>query len=177
METPLLTLQYHLSSMPLPASFLYLAGIWGLYKLMQPRAAVSIPKPVLVLYNVAQCVINGYVAYLIADALSGRVWGIGQPETEYVRYGVYLHYLCKVSAGRSVAESLGTSEGGLAPADATPGPRRTRSSALGHARAPGLADSSARVRSTWTASTRSSSPCGRRTSSCRSCTCGTTRRS
>jgi len=63
--------------------------------LMSNRKAMTIPKSVLVLYNAAQVIINAYVAYKIAEPLGGRVWGIGLKDTPAVRYGVYLHMLCK----------------------------------------------------------------------------------
>merc|ERR1719424_1765998 len=65
---------------------------------------MSPPKWFMFVYNFAQVLINGYVAYAIAMPLGGRVWGIGQADTgspgymaEYgtVRFGVFLHYLCK----------------------------------------------------------------------------------
>ena len=95
MGTPLETLTYHLSSMPLAGASTYLACVWGLHKLMAPRKALAIPRPVLVLYNAAQVLINLYVAYMIAAPLGGAVWGIGHKDSPAVRYGVYLHMLCK----------------------------------------------------------------------------------
>merc|ERR1719313_1761624 len=62
---------------------------------MTPRKALAIPKAVLMLYNAAQVVINGYVAYAIAAPLGGRVWGIGLKDSPALRYGVFLHMLCK----------------------------------------------------------------------------------
>lgn len=47
------------------------------------------------MYNAAQVAINAYVAYKIAAPLGGRVWGMGLPDSPAVRYGVYLHMLCK----------------------------------------------------------------------------------
>ena len=95
LDTPLETVMYHLSAMPLAGSFSYLALVWLLHKVMAPRKALTIPKAVLVLYNVAQVAINAYVAYKIASPLGGRVWGIGQKDSPELRYGVYLHFLCK----------------------------------------------------------------------------------
>ena len=46
-------------------------------------------------YNIMQVAINGYVAYSIAMPLGGQVWGIGHKDSPAVRYGVFLHYLCK----------------------------------------------------------------------------------
>lgn len=90
------TLVYHVSNMPLVGSFGYLLAVYTLHKAMSSRAApVSIAKPILVLYNFFQVIINLYVACDIAIALSGRVWGLGMKDTPFVRYGVWLHYLCK----------------------------------------------------------------------------------
>lgn len=95
MDTPYETVVYHLSNMPLLASVLYLAGVWAVHSTMAKRAPMAIPKPLMIFYNFAQVLINGYVAYAIAAPLGGRVWGIGLPDSEGVRYGVFLHYLCK----------------------------------------------------------------------------------
>ena len=81
--------------MPLVGSFGYLAGVYTLHKLMSTRTAFNIPKPILMLYNVVQVVINAYVAYAIAAPLGGRVWGIGLTDNPATRYGVFLHFLCK----------------------------------------------------------------------------------
>jgi len=89
------TLTYHLSNMPLAGAFSYLTCVYILHKLMTPRKAVNIPKAVLVFYNFAQVAINFYVAYMIAMPLGGKVWGIGLKDSPAVRYGVYLHMLCK----------------------------------------------------------------------------------
>jgi len=88
-------LTYHLSNMPLAGSIGYLAVIYLLHSFMSSRNAVQIPKAVMVLYNVVQVVINGYVAYAIAAANSGWVFGIGLRDSPALRYGVWLHYLCK----------------------------------------------------------------------------------
>ena len=85
----------HLSSLPLAGSFGYLAAVYSIHSFMSNRKAMTIPKSVLVLYNAAQVIINAYVAYKIAEPLGGRVWGIGLKDTPAVRYGVYLHMLCK----------------------------------------------------------------------------------
>ena len=45
--------------------------------------------------NVVQVVVNAYVAYAIAHAVGGWVFGLGVRESPAVRHGVYLHYLCK----------------------------------------------------------------------------------
>lgn len=95
MDTPMETAIYHISNMPILGSVGYLATIWALYKLMAPRPAFSIPKAVLIFYNAAQVAINAYVAYMIAAPLGGQVWGIGNKDSPAVRYGVFLHYLCK----------------------------------------------------------------------------------
>ena len=89
------TAVYHLSNMPLVGAFTYLASVYGLHKLMDSRKPVAIPKAVLIFYNFAQVVINFYVAYMIAMPLGGKVWGIGSKDTPALRYGVYLHMLCK----------------------------------------------------------------------------------
>lgn len=91
-------LSYHLSNMPLLGSAAYLFGVWSLHKIMSPpeRKPVNIPKAMLLLYNVGQVLLNLYVALMISGPLGGRVWGIGQKDTPAVRYGVYLHMLCKV---------------------------------------------------------------------------------
>ena len=90
------TLVYHLTNMPIAGSLGYLLMVEYLRQAMDKRAKpVAIPKPVLVLYNVVQVLINFYVAYDIAVATGGRVWGLGLADTPAVRYGVWLHYLCK----------------------------------------------------------------------------------
>ena len=90
---------YHLSNMPLAGSLGYLLLVNGLNKVMSSReTAVAVPKPVLVAYNAAQVAINAYVAYAIAVATGGRVWGLGLSDTPALRYAVWLHYLCKVRA-------------------------------------------------------------------------------
>mmetsp|Transcript_81085 Transcript_81085/g.161200 ORF Transcript_81085/g.161200 Transcript_81085/m.161200 type:complete len:253 (-) Transcript_81085:306-1064(-) len=88
-------LTYHLSNMPLAGSIGYLGVIYLLHSFMSSRSAVHIPKQVMVLYNVMQVVINGYVAYAIAAPLGGWVFGIGLPDSPALRHGVWLHYLCK----------------------------------------------------------------------------------
>jgi len=89
-------LVYHVSNMPLVGSLGYLLAVYTIHKAMSSRAApVTIAKPILVLYNFVQVAINLYVAYDIAMALGGRVWGLGLKDTTAVRYGVWLHYLCK----------------------------------------------------------------------------------
>jgi len=95
MDTPLETVTYHLSNMPIAGSFAYLAAVYSIHKIMSSRSALNIPKAILFLYNAAQVFINGYVAYKIAEPLGGKVWGLGMPDTPAVRYGVYLHMLCK----------------------------------------------------------------------------------
>ena len=47
------------------------------------------------MYNLVQVAINVYVAYAIAHAVGGWVFGLGVRDTPAVRHGVYLHYLCK----------------------------------------------------------------------------------
>ena len=95
MATPLDTLTYHLTNMPIAAGVSYVLGVWLVFEAMSKRKAVAIPKPVMVVYNFAQVLINGYVAYAIAAPLGMRVWGIGLVDSPAVRYGVWLHYLCK----------------------------------------------------------------------------------
>jgi len=95
LDTPYDTAVYHLSNMPLFGAFTYLALVYMLHKAMASRKAMNIPKAILVFYNVAQVLINLYVAYMIAMPLGGRVWGIGLKDSPEVRYGVYLHMLCK----------------------------------------------------------------------------------
>lgn len=95
MDTPLATVQYHLTNMPLLAGFGYLAGVWAVTSMMAGRKAMAIPKPLMIFYNFAQVLINAYVAYAIAAPLNMRVWGIGHVDSPAVRYGVFLHYLCK----------------------------------------------------------------------------------
>lgn len=89
--------RYHVSNMPWFGSAAYLFCVWSLHKIMSAaeRKPVNIPKAVLVLYNVAQVVLNLYVALMISGPTKGKVWGIGIPDTPAVRYGVYLHMLCK----------------------------------------------------------------------------------
>merc|ERR1719387_34363 len=90
------TFLFHVSNMPIAGGVGYLGCIYALHSLMSRREKpVHIAKPVMVLYNVVQVVINAYVAYAIAQALGGQVWGLGQKDTPVVRYGVWLHYLCK----------------------------------------------------------------------------------
>lgn len=89
------TVQYHLSQAPVAGGLGYLAAIYALHRAMATRKAASIPKPVMVVYNFVQVAINLYVALAISNALQGRVWGLGMPDTPAVRHGVYLHYLCK----------------------------------------------------------------------------------
>jgi len=95
MDTPYETVVYHLSNTPLLASVCYLTGVWAVHSMMAARKPMVIPKPVMIFYNFAQVLINGYVAYAIAAPLNMRVWGIGQLDTPAIRYGVFLHYLCK----------------------------------------------------------------------------------
>lgn len=95
MDTPYETAVYHLSNMPLGGAITYLACVRLLYKVMEPRKPINIPKAVLVLYNVAQVMINAYVAYAIAWPLGYRVWGIGLKDSPDLRHGVFLHMLCK----------------------------------------------------------------------------------
>lgn len=95
LDTPYETAAYHLSNMPLVGAITYLSLVYLFSKSMATRKAISIPKPVLVFYNVAQVLINLYVAYAIAAPLGGRVWGIGLKDNAKVRYGVFLHMLCK----------------------------------------------------------------------------------
>ena len=92
---PARTLYYHLSALPLLGSAGYLGLVHGLHRLMAPRKAVRIPNAALVLYNIVQVILNAYVAYAIAAPLGGRVWGFGQLDSPSLRYGVFLHYLCK----------------------------------------------------------------------------------
>ena len=90
-------LKYHLRSMPLAGAVVYLAVILALHRLMRWREQpLSIPRSVLVMYNLVQVAINAYVAYAIAHAVGGWVFGLGVRDTPAVRHGVYLHYLCKV---------------------------------------------------------------------------------
>ena len=86
---------YHITNMPLFGSAAYLAGVKLLCGAMDKREAMAIPKPVMVAYNAAQVVINFYVAYYIAMATGGWVFGLGLKDSPTVRYGVWLHYLCK----------------------------------------------------------------------------------
>ena len=90
-------LKYHLRNMPLAGAVVYLAVILALHRLMRWREQpLSIPRSVLVMYNLVQVAINAYVAYAIAHAVGGWVFGLGVRDTAAVRHGVYLHYLCKV---------------------------------------------------------------------------------
>ena len=90
-------LKYHLRSMPLAGAVVYLAVILALHRLMRWREQpLSIPRSALVMYNLVQVAINAYVAYAIAHAVGGWVFGLGVRDTPAVRHGVYLHYLCKV---------------------------------------------------------------------------------
>ena len=58
------TLVYHLTNMPIAGSLGYLLMVEYLRQAMDKRAKpFAIPKPVLVLYNVVQVLINFYVAY------------------------------------------------------------------------------------------------------------------
>ena len=94
---PIDVLKYHLSNMPLAGAVMYLGVILALHRMMRWRKQpLSIPRSVLVLYNLAQVIINAYVAYAIAHAVGGWVFGLGVRDTPAVRHGVYLHYLCKV---------------------------------------------------------------------------------
>jgi len=95
MGTPLETLTYHVTNMPLLASVVYLGGVWACFSMMMGRKAMVIPKALMIFYNFAQVLINGYVAYAIAAPLGMQVWGIGLKDSPAVRFGVFLHYLCK----------------------------------------------------------------------------------
>jgi len=97
MGTPMETFTYHLSNtaVPLIGSACYLGLIKGLHTLMKDKKPIAVPKMVLLLYNLVQVLVNGYVAYVIAAAVNGYVFAIGLRDTPDVRYGVYLHYLCK----------------------------------------------------------------------------------
>eukprot|EP00965_Chrysotila_dentata_P244894 6206230-Pleurochrysis_carterae.AAC.4 len=93
---------YHLMNMPLLGSAGYLATIYMLNRVMRTQAKpLHVSKQLLVLYNAIQVVINLYVAIEIARPLGGRVWGMGLQDSPEVRYGVFLHYLCKVRDGVS----------------------------------------------------------------------------
>lgn len=89
------TALYHIRNMPLLGSAAYLGGVKLLCGVMDKREALAIPSPVIVAYNAVQVVINLYVAYFIAMATGGWVFGMGLKDTPTVRYGVWLHYLCK----------------------------------------------------------------------------------
>ena len=91
------SLVYHTSNMPLVGSLGYLLCVEYLRKAMDKREPIAVAKPLLVLYNAAQVVINAYVAYALFAATGGAVWGMGMSDTPAVRYGVWLHYLCKVT--------------------------------------------------------------------------------
>ena len=92
------SLVYHTSNMPLVGSLGYLLCVEYLRKAMDKREEpIAVAKPLLVLYNAAQVVINAYVAYALFAATGGAVWGMGMSDTPAVRYGVWLHYLCKVT--------------------------------------------------------------------------------
>jgi hypothetical protein len=96
MTTLLADVKFHISSAPFSGGLGYLAVVLALHRAMAHRKTpVSIPKGVLVLYNVVQVVVNAYVAYAIAHAVGGWVFGLGVRESPAVRHGVYLHYLCK----------------------------------------------------------------------------------
>lgn len=95
MDTPLETLYYHLSNMPIMAGILYLSAVCNVVAMMEKRGPMKISKTVMIFYNFMQVAINFYVAYAIAKPLGMRVWGIGQLDSPDVRYGVFLHYLCK----------------------------------------------------------------------------------
>ena len=96
MTTLLADVKFHISSAPFSGGLGYLAVVLALHRAMAHRKTpVSIPKGVLVLYNVVQVVVNAYVAYVIAHAVGGWVFGLGVRESPAVRHGVYLHYLCK----------------------------------------------------------------------------------
>lgn len=95
MDTPMETMVYHLTNMPLLGSVGYLGVIYLLHSLMSSRDAIAVPKLVMMLYNVVQVLINAYVAYAIAAPLGGWVFGIGLTDSPALRYGVWLHYLCK----------------------------------------------------------------------------------
>ena len=95
MDTPMDALVFHLTNMPLLGSVGYLGMVYLVHCLMSGRDAINVPKPVLMLYNVVQVLINAYVAYAIAAPLGGWVVGIGVVDSPALRYGVWLHYLCK----------------------------------------------------------------------------------
>jgi hypothetical protein len=89
-------LTFHLTSMPLLAPIVYLGGVYAFHQRMtKSEKPVEISKGAMLFYNFAQVVINAYVAYAIAAPLGGAVWGIGHLDSPAIRYGVYLHYLCK----------------------------------------------------------------------------------
>ena len=70
-------------------------GVYAIHRAKRSSPPTALPKPALALYNAAQVAVNAYVAWEIASALGGRVWGIGIADTPRVRHGVFLHYLCK----------------------------------------------------------------------------------
>ena len=86
---------YHLSHVPWWAAAGYLGGVYAVHRAKRSSPPTALPKPALALYNAAQVAVNAYVAWEIASALGGRVWGIGIADTPRVRHGVFLHYLCK----------------------------------------------------------------------------------
>ena len=95
-EPPIDVLKYHLRNMPLAGAVVYLTVILALHRLLRWREQpLGIPRSVLVMYNLVQVAINAYVAYAIAHAVGGWVFGLGVRDTPAVRHGVYLHYLCK----------------------------------------------------------------------------------
>ena len=69
--------------------------MYAIHRAKRSSPPTALPKPALALYNAAQVAVNAYVAWEIASALGGRVWGIGIADTPRVRHGVFLHYLCK----------------------------------------------------------------------------------
>ena len=95
-EPPIDVLKYHLRNMPLAGAVVYLTVILALHRLLRWREQpLGIPRSVLVMYNLVQVAINAYVAYAIAHAVGGWVFGLGVRDTPAVRHAVYLHYLCK----------------------------------------------------------------------------------
>ena len=91
------TLKYHLRNAPVAGGIGYLSVIFAIHRHMAARErALTIPKSVMVMYNLVQVVINAYVAYVIAHAVGGWVFGLGVKDSPELRHGVYLHYLCKV---------------------------------------------------------------------------------
>ena len=138
---------------------------------MSNRKAMTIPKSVLVLYNAAQVIINAYVAYKIAEPLGGRVWGIGLKDTPAVRYGVYLHMLCKYLDFTDTLIIVSCSRFARAFFCAS-GRRASRPPSLSLPLSP-----TAMLTAASLSRARVFSCCGRRASNSPSCTCGTTRRS